>query len=182
MYSIGLGKDTSYTTAITLGTGTVQGTFEVSAKIKFSDSYFWPSFKSNSYYTQAMNYSAFGGTKTPKTDGWALTLSTTDGSSGNFRLTDSRDFFTLNAGGDLQGFCDRMNTALYQSTNSWTTSSSASMGSVTFTIVNKYVDSKGTVHFTESKTSQALIKVINMSAISISVSSLAFPDGTAIYG
>lgn len=181
-YSIGLGKDTSYTTAITMGTGTVQGTFEVSAKISFSDSYFWAPFKSNQYYTQGMNYSGYSGSITPKMGGWDLTLSKTDGSSGNFSLTDSRDFFTLNGGGNSQGVYERMNTALYQTTKGWTTSSSNALGNVTFTIVNKYVDSNGTVQFTESKTSQALIKAINMSAISVSVSSVSFPADTAIYG
>lgn len=181
-YSIGLGKDTSYTTAITMGTGTVQGTFEVSAKISFSDSYFWAPFKSNQYYTQGMNYSGYSGSITPKMGGWDLTLSKTDGSSGNFSLTDSRDFFTLNGGGNSQGVYERMNTALYQTTKGWTTSSSNAMGYIMFTIVNKYVDSKGAVQFTESKTSQALIKAIDMSAISVSVSSVSFPADTAIYG
>lgn len=180
--SIALGGKTIYSCVPTLGVGTVAGTFEITAKIFFAESYFWGPFKNNPYYTQAMNYSSYSGSKTPKMSGWDLTLSTSSGTAGEFSLRDSRDFFSFMGGGDLDGVCKRFNTALYQTAKNRMTSSSAAYGDVTFTVVNKYVDGNGKEHFRESKTSQSLIKAIDMSAISISVSSLSFPSGTAIYG
>lgn len=179
--SIALGADTTYRCTPTLGIGTVAGDFEITAKIKFAESYFWGPLQSNTYYTQAMNYSGLTGTKSPRTEGWNL-FSKSNETAGTFRLTDSRDFFALTGGGDLEGFCKRMNTAIYQVAKNRIESESAAYGLVTFTVVNKYVDENGTEHFRETKTTSSEIKAIDMSATSVSVSGLSFPEGTVIYG